>query len=353
MWNELCEDLNQLTGLVHSLNSKGRADSLQTEAVAFASYFGNFQSRQMVHTSCLDVGGGTTDISIWQENRLIHQVSVPFAGRDISSKLLQRKPSFLKALFPSSLTADISDDEARARQDRNFTSRLDNIMRYGSDELLSGRLDMLVNQESSLQVPLQQYLSLLSVSFGGLYYYLGKVQKVLREEGKMTRNTPTPVYLGGNGGRLMNWIDASSSFQTGGDPDRLMEMLQVKSSGCTAASASTTMSDAYKDETSCGLISSGVNLDGDFDPSDDVMICGATLTINDLTFNAGDRVELPHVMTKLRVMNCPTSTHYVHLFSTMTPALLSCVFVRFFPSDSFVIWTPSGMRWKRKSVHFA
>ena len=139
----------------------------------------------------------------------------------------------------------------RARQDRNFTSRLDNIMRYGSDELLSGRLDMLVNQESSLQVPLQQYLSLLSVSFGGLYYYLGKVQKVLREEGKMTRNTPTPVYLGGNGGRLMNWIDASSSFQTGGDPDRLMEMLQVKSSGCTAASASTTMSDAYKDETSC------------------------------------------------------------------------------------------------------
>ena len=249
--------------------------------------------------------GGTTDISIWQENRLIHQVSVPFAGRDISSKLLQRKPSFLKALFPSSLTADISDDEARARQDRNFTSRLDNIMRYGSDELLSGRLDMLVNQESSLQVPLQQYLSLLSVSFGGLYYYLGKVQKVLREEGKMTRNTPTPVYLGGNGGRLMNWIDASSSFQTGGDPDRLMEMLQVKSSGCTAASASTTMSDAYKDETSCGLISSGVNLDGDFDPSDDVMICGATLTINDLTFNAGDRVELPHVMTKIEGYELP------------------------------------------------
>ena len=137
VWNELCEDLNQLTGLVHSLNSKGRADGLHTEAVAFASYFGNFQSRQMVHTSCLDVGGGTTDISIWQENRLIHQVSVPFAGRDISSKLLQRKPSFLKALFPSSLTADISDDEARARQDRNFTSRLDNIMRVCSAMMMN------------------------------------------------------------------------------------------------------------------------------------------------------------------------------------------------------------------------
>ena len=305
VWIELCEDLNELTGLEHSLSSKGSDGGLQTEAVAFASYFGNFQSRQMVHTSCLDVGGGTTDISIWQENRLIHQVSVPFAGRDISSQLLQRKPSFLKALFPPSLTADISDDEARARQDRNFTSRLDNIMRYGSDELLSGRLDMLVNQESPIQVPLQQFLSLLSVSFGGLYYYLGKVQKVLREEGKMTRNTPTPVYLGGNGGRLINWIDASSNFQKGGDPDRLMEMLQVKSSDCEATSASTTMSDAYKDETSCGLISSGVNLIGDFDPRDDVMVCGSPLTINDMTFDSGSRVVLPHSMTKIERYELP------------------------------------------------
>ena len=40
-------------------------------------------------------------------------------------------------------------------------------MRYGSDELLDGRLDMFVNQESTLQEPLQQFLSLLAVSFGG------------------------------------------------------------------------------------------------------------------------------------------------------------------------------------------
>ena len=35
------------------------------------------------------------------------------------------------------------------------------------------------------------------------------------------------------------------------------------------------------------------------------MICGATLTINDLTFNAGDRVELPHVMTKIEGYELP------------------------------------------------
>lgn len=305
VWIELCADLNRLTGLRHGLNSRAGQGGLQTEAIAFASFFGNFQNRQMVHTSCLDVGGGTTDVSIWQENRLIHQVSVPFAGRDISSQLLRLKPSFLKALFAPSLTADISNDEARARQDRNFTSRLDNIMRYGSDELLNNRLDMLVNQESPLQEPLQEFLSLLSVGFGGIYHYLGQVQQALRAEGKLTRNTPTPVYLGGNGGRLINWIDASSRFQRGGDPDRLMEMLQIKASGCEPGNASTTLSERYKDETACGLISSGVNLVGNFDPSADLMVCGATLVVNDLIFQASDRVELPHSMERIERYELP------------------------------------------------
>lgn len=299
VWVELYEELSRLTGIRHQLNNKGGEGGLQTEAVAFASYFGNFHNRQMVHTSCLDIGGGTTDISVWQENKLIHQVSVPYAGRDISSQLLRRKPSFVKSLFPPSLTSEIHDDEARARQDRNFTSRLDNIIRYGSDELLGGRLDMLVNQSSHLQVPLQQFLSLLAVSYGGLYHYLGVVLKVLRSEGKLTRNVPTPVYLGGNGGRLLNWIDASSRFQRDGEIDLLLARLQIKAAECGKGPANTTLSDAYKDETACGLISEGVNLSGDFDPRDDAMICGSTLKINGLEFASDDRVILPHNNDKI------------------------------------------------------
>ena len=298
VWQALCKTLNQQTGLKHSLKGSSKT-GFQTEAVAFASYFGNFKKEQMVHTSCLDVGGGTTDISIWQDNKLIHQVSVPFAGRDISSHLLQSKPKFLKKLFSDRYTKGIDDDEAKARQDRNFTSRLDNIMRYGSTELLAGRLKMLVNQDSAIQKPLQEFLSLVSVGFGGLYHYLGQVHQVLRQEGKLTDTCPTPVYLGGNGGRLMNWIDTSSSFQQGGDPDRLMQMLQIKAAGCEDGNGSTTMSDAYKDETACGLISSGVNLEGNFDPSSDYMVSGANLQINDLVFKPTDRVELPHLIEKI------------------------------------------------------
>ena len=305
LWSSLCDDLSRHTGLRHNIKSIGLENAMETEAVAFASYFGNFQNKQMIHTSCLDIGGGTTDISIWQANTLVHQVSIPFAGRDISSQLLRRKPSFLKSLFPPSLTTGISDDEAKARQDRNFTSRLDNIMRYGSDELLNGRLDILVNQESSMQRPLQQYLSLLGIGFGGIYYYLGKVLKVLRDEGKLTRNTPTPVYVGGNGGRLMNWIDASSTFQRGGDLDLLLERLQIKASKCETGNGSTTMSNAYKDETACGLISSGINLVGNFNPENDFMICGSNLRINDMSFSPYDRVQLSDTLGRIERYDIP------------------------------------------------
>ena len=289
LWSDLCQELGSSTGMPHSLAVGGGEGGLQTEAVAFASYFGNYLGRQMVHTACLDVGGGTTDLSIWQENTLTHQVSVPYAGRQICSQLLQRKPSFLKWLFPPSLTADISNDEARARQDRNFTSRLDNIMRYGSEDLLSERLPVLRGENSA---QLEQFISLLALSFGGLYHYLGTILRGLDGESRLLRSTPMPVYLGGNGGRLINWLDQSCRFSPGCEADQLMERLQQLSAGFAPGPAATTLSDAYKNETACGLISTGVNLKGDFDPRDELMFSGEQLEVNGQTFGPTDRVDL-------------------------------------------------------------
>ena len=48
-----------------------------------------------------------------------------------------------------------------------------------------------------------------------------------------------------------------------------------------------------------------MNLVGDFDPRDDLMICGARLVVNDLSFNSGDRVELPHTMSRIERYELP------------------------------------------------
>ena len=287
LWNDLCDDLTRLTGLTQTLAVERGNGGLQTEAVAFASFFGNFLNRQMVHTACLDIGGGTTDISLWEDNALLHQVSLPFAGRNICAHLLQRKPSFLRRLFPQSLTDSISSDEARARQDRNFVSRLDNIMRYGSDELLRERLQIL-RADSNDQ--LEQFISLLAISLGGIYHYLGTILRGLDGENSLKRRAAMAVYAGGNGGRLLNWLDQSGSFSKGCEADQLMQRLQQTSAGFTTGGGETTLSEDYKNETACGLISLGVNLRGDFDPRHHDLFAGDTMAINGITYRPTDRI---------------------------------------------------------------
>lgn len=287
IWTDLCEELTRLTGLNHSLAVERGNGGLQTEAVAFASYFGNYLNRQMVHTACLDIGGGTTDISLWEENTLVHQVSIPFAGRSICAHLLQRKPSFLRRLFPQALTDSISSDEARARQDRNFVSRLDNIMRYGSDELLKERLQVL-RADSNDQ--LEQFISLLAISVGGIYHYLGTILRGLDGERKLKRPEPMAVYAGGNGGRLLNWLEESGAFSKGCEADQLLQRLQQASAGFGGIGGDTTLSDDYKNETACGLISTGVNLKGDFDPRHHDLFCGDALEINGVVYQPTERI---------------------------------------------------------------
>jgi hypothetical protein len=299
LWRDLCTELSSLTGLQQEIMADSGEGGLQTEAVAFASYFGNYRASPMVHTACLDVGGGTTDISIWQDNRLLHQVSVPFAGRDICTKVLQAKPSFIRFLFTPQLTGNVTDNEAKLRQDPNFNSWLDNCLRYDSQELLTERMPI---HRAEQNKQLLGFVSLMAISFCGLYHYLGLILKALAKEERLRKQAAMPVYIGGNGARFLHWLDESGAFSKGCDGDLLFDTLQRQSAGFASGSkgsAGTTLSDAFKDETACGLISKGMNLQGNFDPRDEVMIAGEQLIINGLVFDTLDRVSMPPEMNSV------------------------------------------------------
>jgi hypothetical protein len=292
-WTDLCAELRVDTGIVHQFVEDGGEGGLQTEAVAFASYFGNYLDRAMVHTACLDIGGGTTDVSIWQDNTLLHQVSIPFAGRDLGTQLMQLKPAFIRLLFSGNSAGEIANDETTHKQDPNFNSYLDNRLRYGSETLLKDRMPILRAQQ---ETQLVEFASIMSICFAGIYHYLGLVLRGLSNEGLLKKQTAMPVYMGGNGARFMNWLDESGSFSKGCDSDELMEAIQTMSAGFAEGSgsnATTTLSNAFKDETACGLISKGVNLKGVFDPRQDRMFAGENLTINGSTYGVLDRVTEP------------------------------------------------------------
>jgi hypothetical protein len=65
-------------------------------------------------------------------------------------------------------------------------------------------------------------------------------------------------------------------------------------------SASTLLSDAFKDETACGLISKGIQLKGNFDPTTDFMFAGEETTINGQHFSCRDRVRFPQGIDTVR-----------------------------------------------------
>jgi hypothetical protein len=295
-WDIICSEVADFSGLQQRFNGADETSAFQPDAFALAGYFHNILARQMVHTACVKVGRNSTDISIWQDNTLVHQVSVPFAGRDICTKILQSKPSFIRFLFPPSLTGI---DFEESRQDLNFNSWLDLCLRFGSQVLLSDRLPI---HRAEQNKQLLGFVSLMAISFGGLYHYLGLILKALAKEGRLQKQAAMPVYIGGNGARFLHWLDESGVFSKGCDGDLLFDTLQLQSTGFASASkglAGTTLSQAFGDEIACGLISTGMNLLGSFDPRDEAMIAGEQLIINGLVFDSLDRVSLPPEMNSV------------------------------------------------------
>src|SRR3954452_2121266 len=90
----------------------GERPDQMTESFATASYFTNREgAAPEVGTVFLDIGGGTSDISISQSKQPRYQVSIRCAGRDIFlAPLFQRRkdviPKFAKVNGFSRETAD-------------------------------------------------------------------------------------------------------------------------------------------------------------------------------------------------------------------------------------------------------
>jgi len=321
-WDNLCTGLRSITGIEHKFIEESGEGGLQAEAIAFASYFGNYLNQPMVHTACLDVGGGTTDISIWQDNTLLHQVSIPFAGRDICARVMQLRPSFIRFLFTVGSAGDIGNDEAKLRQDPNFNSWFDNALRYESDALLKDRIPILRAQQEKQLI---EFVSLMAISFAGIYHYLGLILRGLQKEGSLQKHSAMPVYMGGHGAEFMNWLDESGSFSKGCDTDELMEAIQAMSAGFAESSesnATTTLSNAFKDETACGLISKGVKLKGEFDPRKDKMFAGEILNLNGKTYSSLERVTEPEEGT-VRIYELSNTDELQRFISNYDEALKS------------------------------
>jgi hypothetical protein len=173
-------------------NQKDRADVAQTAV-------------------CVDVGGGTSDISIWHANQCPFDASVLLAGRQIAS-WLHADRNLRDLLFSSKAAVALS----KATSERDFAACLNSILRNPEEEAVIK--DKLLTHAMTSAV--QKFRRLLAIEFGAITFYtatvVGGVSGLPEShsatcapgcslESQIERNG-LKIHWGGTASKMLQWI---------------------------------------------------------------------------------------------------------------------------------------------------
>lgn len=222
IWNNVGSACESATGL-----SQRVVLPAQSESVVTAKFFestlqnehatGGFASGAV----CIDIGGETSDISIWHHNDLYWQTSIRFAGRHIFLNLLRENPEFLKKFGAEQKDIDLlkpanegENEEADEGENDTFYAQADALIQHKGQEWLE---ELAIVGGNPV---IQPFFQLISLGVSGLLYYVGLLLNHLSQhKGDFNSEIPS-IYIGGNGSKILHWM-ADGSF----NPDNPMALL--------------------------------------------------------------------------------------------------------------------------------
>ncbi len=287
VWQKLLTELGQISGQTHRPTTE---QALRTESIAFAQFFGDILGKDLVHTTCVDIGGGTSDISIWQKNQLIHQVSVPYAGRDIFHQILKPNLAFIGEIFLGS-DGELLGQSFENLATNSFNASLDNYLRNFGDQVLTNGYVMNADKQRS-----REFRTLVAFAIGGLYHYLGLVQNYLNHQEEMFQNQGrcTSILVGGNGSRFLHWLTTSGRYSERSEVNALLQGIVSRASGLAPHPDFMSLSPQPKDEACGGLVvlPSEDKLQGWQGKRKNAPFLGESCLVNGQIFNADQRLEI-------------------------------------------------------------
>lgn len=279
-WKEITTELQQKTGIQQICPEQ---PDFKTESLAIAQYFGDRERYDLIRSVCIDLGGGTADISLWQENHLVHQCSIQLAGRHLFSQLIEMRPELLAKWF------DNQDNWEHLAPDI-FKTKIDVLLREKSEQWLKTE-----RRKYKEDLDFLSFVRLVALGMAGLYYYVGTVVGVMRQEGKYTESKIPSVYIGGNGSRLLNWLVPTGEFGSFSAINELFNRLLSKASGLEEVGEPTRVSKIPKDEVACGLVLGKTKLSKPTSKNLDHPVAGESFSINGREFTFKDRVDLEEI----------------------------------------------------------
>jgi hypothetical protein len=205
VWKLISRFIAESTGLASTQDPQQ-----MTESFANARYFTHREEAPpVVGAVFMDIGGGTTDISIWQDNSERCGLSIRFAGRDIflaplfhlRGRLIKDFTTAMPGLVPSATEARLLADQA----EDDFFAHAEAMLRDAGTAL---------PQQLHRQDKLEAAALPVRIGLAGLFYYLGIVLRHLEQKGLYKRNLGG-IFVGGNGSQLLHWADGGE-YDPGG-----------------------------------------------------------------------------------------------------------------------------------------
>ena len=219
--------------------------SLESESIVtgkfFAGKFGGFAGGAV----CIDIGGETSDISIWQDNTLCWQTSIRFAGRHIFLDLLKHKPNFLK-------NVGFSEQGIPERSNPNdFYSQADTLI----DASINNSPKDLKEKFGIYggKINATPFVPLISLGISGLFYYVGLIINYLSRETQFRKTIPN-IYIGGNGSRILHWLANGNFKQNSQIGQHLKDILLAASSSDPKSYFDLEITPNPKHEAAAGLV---------------------------------------------------------------------------------------------------
>jgi hypothetical protein len=157
---------------------------------------------------CLDVGGGTTDISVWGRYRIRLDASIRLAGRQVSA-MLQQQPRLLELMFSRTAADALAETQDSPTA---FAARLNVILsnREEEDAIRDGL-------SKNAKTPEVQWLRrMLALEFGAIAFYAAALvgaadRDTASEVLANVRESGVKLHWGGNAAKMISWIDLGRS----------------------------------------------------------------------------------------------------------------------------------------------
>lgn len=171
----------------------------KTESVAAAQYFSriDYDDRALTDVGSLviDVGGGTSDISVWKGGEVRFQTSLRWSAREILLQALERERAELDGLLFDQLAGPAEFRKPFSEKTGESFYRYADALLRSHGEYFLGKLVHATGKPEYLRL-----CSYISLAFGGLLYYAGRLLRAADSE-KVPR-----IYVAGNGSRILHWL---------------------------------------------------------------------------------------------------------------------------------------------------